>query len=262
MSHNRNRRSSPTSREEILQKQIRRDGQGEDPVVQALVSKEFGSMPNSEALQIALQLQAILSGQQSLLANQDKYAQELARLQQRMDARDQADAKWEQDRKSFIEDVLSKAEGLRPPTPEGRDRLQAKGAEQVQQAMAQARVDAANRRLMFANEIANGPKETIISAGELEMSSQNGQPVMVQFEEQIKIMDRTWSLPIGVPTVVPKVVADVWRQKQRTREELRRRGQAISAQGGNMREDRVAFGEWEKINQEFGSGTESIPTSG
>ena len=57
--------------QEVLESSVRTDGVGEDPAIKALLSDDFISAPDSEALQVALALQEIIRCKTSLLARID-----------------------------------------------------------------------------------------------------------------------------------------------------------------------------------------------
>ena len=89
--------------QEVLSSQVRLDGKGEDPAVAALLSPEFETMSNTEALNVALALQQLVRGVNSLLDNDKIMGEEISKLKARMDAQDRDARLWEEDRKKFLE---------------------------------------------------------------------------------------------------------------------------------------------------------------
>jgi hypothetical protein len=64
----------------VLSTPVRSDGVGEAPAVQAVLSDSFLEMSNLDALNVALALQELIKGQNSLLANQERYNAEIEKL--------------------------------------------------------------------------------------------------------------------------------------------------------------------------------------
>jgi hypothetical protein len=196
--------------------------------VEALQSDEFSRMKDAEALNVALALQEIIRGNTSILANQDTMGEELHRLRERMDKYDQATAKYEANRESFVEEVLQRSEKLRA-TGSGKDKLIARGTLQLQEAITNARAKNASDKLRFEEALQTMEKVKIISPGVWETGYvSGGQPVQHLVSEVIKIKHKTWVLPVGVEIEVPKVVAEVLANRRRSDQETAERQAVLS----------------------------------
>lgn len=190
--------------------------QDDDPVVRDLKSEKFATMPDSQALDIALALQQIARGQQSLLANQDKMADELQKLRAKMAKYDEDAAKYAKNQEKFVQDVLDRAEKLKKAGTD-KDKLIAKGSNEFSRAMAEARAKAAADRLKFEEELRTMPKVEVTSPGVIEIiAGPNGALIPTLFNETVRIKHRVWTLEPQVPTMVPIVVANELKRRAKS----------------------------------------------
>lgn len=250
------KRSTAQNKEsEVLSSKVNVSGQGEDPVIRDMLSEKFTDGSNAEASEIGLALQALLRGQNSMLANQDQYSRELAQLRQRMDEMDQAARRWEEDREKFVQEVLDKAEKLRAVGNE-KDKIIAQGANEFQAAIAKARAEQAVDHIKFEQVLAAQPKVSIVSPGELVMVMENGRQVAKIMNETVKIKHKKWVIPIGKVVEVPLVVAQVLEQRRRTQAETEAREKLLSANLESSKLDE----KWKQLNSTFNSTTDTIPT--
>lgn len=242
--------------EEVLQSLVNADGTGEDPAVRAMLSDKFVEGSNVEATQIALALQQIIRGQNSLLSNQDRFAEELNALHRRMDEMDKAAQAWETDRERFIQEQLDKAESLKA-TGYDKDKILAKGGQMFTDAVAKARAEHSVELVKFEQQLAAMPKVTIVSGGEIAMVMENGQPAVKLMNEVVKIKNHRWVLPVGQPTEVPLVVKQVLDERRRLQEETRAREKLMSA---NLESSSFAE-KWGEINKKYNSTTDTLPSA-
>lgn len=239
------RKKTRAESEEILNKPVRLDGKGEDPIVQALLSDKFVEGTNTEAFDIAAGMQQLLRGMSVLDTKMNQQYQE---IRARMDAMDKAAEEWETNREKFIEDVLSRA-----GSPTDKDVVA--GMSAYTTALASAKAEAVNDRLTFAHKVSQMPKETITSPGEVVMAVEGGATVAKIIPEVIRIKNLSWTLAPGVPTEVPKVVAEVFRQRRASEQEDKARRELLSR---NLQSEKLAD-EWNKLNTQFGSPTDTVP---
>ena len=237
---------------ERLESKVRLDGVGEDPAVKALVDGTFTNATETEALNISLMLQQIVRGQTSILSNQDKQAQELSRLREKMDKYDQDAEKWERNREKFIDEVNKKAEEFRIDDPDKKAHLIAVEAQRVQHTIAATRVENTLNAVKFNAFLEAQPKEIIVSPGVSATIMDNGVQRSVMATEVIKIKHTKWVLQPGVPTEVPKVVADEFRQRQKSRQEIYERKALLNASA--PKDNMVVAQKWGEINRKYGSG--------
>jgi hypothetical protein len=231
---------------EALVSPVRLDGQGEHPAIQELLSSEFEQMSNLDASQIALILQQIIRGQNSLM---EQNSIQIAQIRERQDQIDKRIADELASNRKFIEDVLDRAEDLKRAGIE-HDRLVAKGVSQYQEAKENAVAQMAQRNLLYAQTLANEPKVTIVSPGQVITTMEHGQQIAKIIPEEVRIRDRIWRFPIGVPVEVPKSIADFLTQRRISQTETLKRQELLSK---NMETTKLAE-EWNKIG-----GTESMP---
>lgn len=240
------KRLTSRSKEEVLNSPVNLSGAGEDQVIKDLLSDKFVKGTNQEASEIAIALRQLISGQDLLLQNQSKQSEEMAKIRQRMAEMDAAAEKWETDRAGFLLEVEAKAEKLRTIDPE---RAIAKGAIEFQNALVQAKAEFETDKLQFKQRLANMPKETVVSPGELITVMEQGRQVSKIIPEEVRIKNVVWYLKPGVPTEVPTIVGDLIRDRRRSQEETRSREDMLSR---NL--EQPAFDkEWANINQKFHS---------
>jgi hypothetical protein len=233
---------------EALNASVRIDGAGEHPAVQALMSPEFEKMSNMDASQIALLLQQIVRGQNSLL---EQNSIQIAQLRERQDQADREIAERFESQQKFINDVLNRAEDLQRTGIE-RDKLIAEGVATYQKAKENATANLAAKNLQYAQQLAKEPKVMVISPGQLVTTMEHGQQVVKIINEEVRIKDKVWRLPIGIPVEVPKSIAEFLSQRRASQTETAKRSELLSK---NLEANKLAD-EWNKIE---GSKTESMP---
>ena len=248
-------RRSPTSPtdNETLNQTVDVSGNDPSPVVNALTDAKFIEGSNFEVSQIALLLQQLVRGQQSLLANYEQTNIEIAKLRERQDQIDKQTAERFTAQQGEIADILNRAEKLKL-TGDKRDKVIAKGVRMYEKAKADAIANKAVDRLAFDRLLASQPKEIVVSPGRLETVIENGAQVPKMFPEEIRIKHRVWYLQPGVATEVPKAVADILRQRSASDAETNKRKALLS----KHLEASVLASEWNKVE---GSRTDSMPSA-
>ena len=239
----------------VEQTQIRLDGVGEHPAIQAAASPEFATMSNQEAFQISLAIQELVRGQASILQNQQALSENLARVNEKMMKYDEDARKWEEDRVKFIEDINRQADKLRITDPSKRAEMSAKVMEEERRATEMAAALHKSNQLRFRDKIENAPKVRIMSPGIMETGRIGDQPVTRIVPEVIRIKNFEWKLPPGVPVEVPDFVAKRYEEIQRGRAELEERQNALSADrnNGGMSEASEVSREMARINTKYGT---------
>lgn len=234
--------------QEALNTPVRLDGKGEAPVVQDLLSPDFLQKSNLEASEIALFLQQIIRGQNSLL---EQNSQQIASLRERQDQIDQRIADELASNRKFIEEVLDRAEDLKRTGLE-HDKLIAQGVAQYEKAKQDAAAMQAIKTLEYEQQLAREEKVMVVSGGQLITTMQNGQQVAALIPEEVRIRHKIWVLPPGIPVNVPKSVAEFLAQRNESKIETAKR-QAILQK--NYEVPKLAE-EWNKIG---GSRTDAMP---
>lgn len=251
-------------RKEILNNPIGPKGTN-DPVVEALIADDFVSKKDSETLDIALQLQQLIGGVNSLVAGQqsdrENFGRAIEALRARIEAAEETQRKFEENREKWYEEVMARAPITNDPLK--KEKLQMKGAELIQKAYADARAQSAVAKVEFERQLKSGPREVIMSPGVVEMIQVNDQPQMKVFAEVISLKGHKWILQPGVPTEVPKIVAERYRQMQQGKEEAQRRSDAMMiTENQGAPEQHEAQRRMEAINKEFGTNSANLAIGG
>ena len=241
---------------ERLNSQVRLDGRGEDPVIQAVLSDDFANAKNSEAIEIALMLQQLIRGQTSMLSQQEQLNEELSKLRGRMDGYDKDAKKWNDSREDFIKEQLEKAEDLRISDPKERERLLAREAQHVQATIQKKMAENAVEKMKFDGLLNSMPMETILPMGRIVTVNDNGVVQQRVESEVIKIKHRTWVLQPGVPTEVPKLVADEWKARNKMQMENAERKALLNANA--PKDNMVVAQKWGEINKKYGSAADQF----
>lgn len=241
----------PDQQKALEQEQLNRPvdptGEGESEAVKALLSPEFEQMSNLNASDIALMLQQIIRGQNSLLARIDQTGIEVAKLKEHQANVDKRIFEAIEREKKGIEEVLDRASKLKATGSE-RDKIIAKGAQLYTQAVQSARASKATEKLKFEEQIRRMPLEMVISPG-IWINTREGMKLIA---EEVRIKHKIWALPPGVPVDVPKCVADVLRDRRKSQLETAKRKEVLAKQS----EQSKLAQEWSKIE---GSKTQAIP---
>jgi acyl-CoA synthetase (NDP forming) len=205
------------------------DTQGNDPspVVNALMSDDFLKGSNLDASQIALLLQQLVRGQNSLLANYAQTHVEIARLREKQDRIDKEIADRLQSQTSEIQNILDRAESLKQ-TGDQKDRTIAEGVQEYREAVNLAKASRVSDNLMFEQQIRSMPTEMVTSPGQLITTMENGSQVAKLIPEEIRIKHKVWLLNPGQQTEVPKCVADALRERRKSQAETAKRAELLS----------------------------------
>jgi hypothetical protein len=217
------------SEEEILNRPIDTTGNDPNPAVNALMSEEFIQMSNFDASQIALVLQQIVRGQNSLLAMAKENSEEIIRLKERQERIDKEAAARHAAQKDEIADILNKAEKLKAKGDK-KDKIIATGVKQYQKAVQNARASKTVDRLAFEKKLAAEPQEYVVAHGQLVTTIENGQQVAKILPEEIRIKHKVWYLQPGVPTKVPASVAATLRARYASQEQTNKLKDMLSKQ--------------------------------
>lgn len=229
---------------EIGQSPVRLDGAGEDQVVKDLLSPEFATMPDSQVLDISNALREILLGQRLM-------GERLQKIEEKIREYEKDEKEWETDRRKFIEKLNRKADAVRAPDSK-KEQAQAKAMTRIQGIYERAQLDVHMKRKQFMEELKNMPKVTVTSPGKVYIV--NGEPRLEP--EVVYIKNMKWVLQPGVPTEVPKIVADELEQRRRVEMETSERKKLLMK---NL-EDKVVAAEWNAITGKYKSGDVSDPS--
>lgn len=238
----------------VLQSAINLTGRGEDPAVRALLTK-LVTATDSEALDIALQLQRIIRGPASMLENLDdpSVQKEMNRLKAERAKLDETRKAYEADRVKFIEESLNNAE--KRYTKAEWEQIRAKGLEEYRDALAMERADMESAKLQFHQDLKTMPEIEIDVEPIYETYMVNGAQSVRVLPQVITILDRRWVLPAGKQKV-PQIVAEWYEEIKRNRAENRERAEAMSADAGRSAQQIEVLNQ--KINRKYKTTRESV----
>lgn len=211
--------------------------------------EELPGMTNVDALDVALQLQKIIRGNESILANQAQQAESLRQLRGRMDAYDRATQEFETDKEKYFQKIFDLAEKVEK-TGDARDREVVKGVSMYQEAVQNARASRAADTVQFAAELGRMRRVTVTSPGRAEVIMQDGTPTPVLYPEEVRIKNKQWILQPGVPTEVPEIVAEVLKERRRIEAENEKMKGLL---GKNLNND-VLVAKMKEIDKTYGIG--------
>jgi len=239
--------SNTSLEQETLSRTIDTAGNDPNPAINALMNEEFIQMSNLDAAQIALVLQQIVRGQNSLLAMAQQNTDEIVRLKERQEKIDKETEARFTTQRGEIADVLNRSIKLTAKGTE-KDKIIAKGVKQYQMAVQNARASKTVGRLAFEKKLAAEPQEYVVAHGKLITIIENGQQTSKILPEEIRIKHKVWYLQPGVPTKVPASVAANLRDRYASQEETNKLKGMLSKQ---MHANKLAQ-EW---NESKGSGS-------
>ena len=241
----------PQAERERLNSPVRMDGAGEDRVVQEMLSDNFVKAKDTEAAYIAKALAELLTGQQMTTDQINKLMSRFERIERAQEA-------WENDKQKFLDDIDARSRALLTNDPHKKDKYAAEFMSAAKEAREQAVAQESMSRIMFHQQMESEPKETITSSGIMEIYREGESLIPRVMPEVISIKDRKWVLMPGVPTEVPHTVAVRFREIQATRASLEER-KNLMKDGRN--ESRMVSAEWQKINQKYKTGGDTMPTA-
>jgi len=211
--------NTPAEQAEILDKPVRLDGVGEDPAIQAMASEAFTKMNDEEAMGVALAVAKIFRGQ-----IQAEIDGSLAQMKQLVNQMEQTAKQYEEDRVKFAEDIFNRAEQMRK---NGNGAVSSvKGAELMQQAMAEARAIGAQRRFELEQKVINAPKIKFVHPGEQRTVMRGGNKVTEVRPFVIAHEHLTFVCPPNKPVEIPDFVYEAYL-KERELAEQRDKLQAV-----------------------------------
>ena len=230
----------------------------QEPVaVKALKDDSFLEMGDSEALEIALQLQRLLRGQDSLLekvAKVDKNAQKMSDEMSKLRARTaemEAFAKTFDEKRAHYQDKWRDRSESVPA--DVRARAQAEAANQVQQIAQHLRANKNVDDLKKKAFMTDAPTITINRPG-VATPTPTG---VVMEPEIINLNGMQYIIPPNQEIEVPQPVADYLEQQDRDREASRERKILLDA--NHIKKDTVISRGMKAIDAKYGIKSETIP---
>ena len=193
--------------QEFLQSEVRQDGVGEDPFVQALIY-ELPDASEAEAKEIALAVQRALRGSASLLESPE-LSDTLDGIRGEAVDIDKAAAAWVKDEQGFVDDAFKRAPKL---TDKQKEVLIAKGTAQWKDTVRYTKAGKHVKQLQLQDRMQREPLEEIHVIG---------RPAIVggrhrRLPDKIRILGMSFDLVPGIHKV-PQTIAKAYREllKQR-----------------------------------------------
>lgn len=212
-----------------------------------LMSK-LPEMTELQSLEVALQLQKVLSEEAALLNNPDM-SENIAKLKQRAAERDKVKEEFETNRVKFVESVIHNAEKNKP-TGEQADRIKVAGQQMLQTAIRDAKVSRGAKQQHMDMLLDYGPKEKIwVTPRVMRIND-----IETLLPIAIRIGRRQFILQPG-ENEVPVLVANEYRQRVQAEKELRSR-EASFKQADNIYKLEK---DWAAIDREHGTAHEIDP---
>lgn len=220
------------------------------PALDAVLSDEFVTGGDRQALEKALALQQYLRGEDAsvlgrMAQNLERMTETMAKLNERMDKYDEAAKRWEENQQKYIEEVLAKSESLLVKGP-AKEKLVAQAATEMQQKIQAARAEVASDRLVFEQQLKTMKKVQFSVAGDMVMTREGPRLLPVV----ISIKHKRWVLEPGKIYKLPKIVADEYHRRQRDLAHNQKLKGLLSAT--NIRKDVELASEWSKLEREAG----------
>lgn len=212
---------------------------------------------DTEAVKLALALQAFLRGDAAMLNNMDDPAIQASVNKQLEDAAkyDAYAQKFDQDKDAFIEEMCRLYDQHRP-TGANLDKAIAQGATQFQRAQQMAQAQQTSARLQLEARLANDPKVLVNIPLRYQTVKQGEAYVQAPINEEVRILHKHWVFEPG-DHLVPQVLADRIREIQRGRAESEKRKQAMLLSGNrSMAQMEQAQ---RNIDREFGTKRQAVP---
>jgi len=193
------------------------------------MSEDFLKGNDRQAAEIAAGVMKLVRGELDT-----KFDAMMSKYMARVEEMEKERQKYEADREIWFTEQLDKANKLRPTTESDKQRIAVQTQEIFRQAREEVVSESAVTWTEYQRKIANEPRETITSGGKPIHTSQG-----IKFEPEI-ISFIVGTRPVkyilypGVPTEVPKSVADMYRQRYQQKRKLDELGEALDA--SNMKE--------------------------
>lgn len=214
---------------EILSSTIDLDNLMAEPKVIRDLILELPHCSNARAAEIALQLQKLVRGEDSILED-DNQAEDISKVRAEMARVDAIEKKWEQDQEKFVDDIIDRA-NKRKPTGDKLARARAIAGKKLSAALSDAQANKASSDLIIYSRLQNDPKILTHFEGIPEQVSING-TIETRFRPVIIGLGKyRFTYPTG-DHLVPKIIADRYNEILLEAEELKARERVLKLEAG------------------------------
>jgi len=224
--------------------------------VKALESDEFLTMPDTEALDVALVLQQILQGQDSILDRMNKYdkhqaslADSVTNLRQHHAEQQEAVRRWENDRAKLVDEWRAVADAV---PADVREKAQATAMNDVKTSMQYAKAEAAANNIKFKAALANTPTVKVKRTGTI---VQTPKGIEVQ-PEIVRLGPATYIFPPNEEVEVPIQVKEQLDNRDKQKAEYEARAEVLSAD--NIKPYNEVERRMREIDTEFSTASERL----
>jgi len=212
-----------SEQDQILDAEVRLDGQGEPEAVKAMLSPDFAGKKDSEALDIVNALREIIRGQKF-------QEEELAKMRQRMVEREEDERRWREDQEKFIQETIDKADRTRKATGEKKDQIIANATKLYQECHQRAKAEIATKRVEFMQRCERAPKVMVASAGKRYLVRQGDSQVWRTEPEEFIMEGVRFVLKPNEINYLPDFVAEEYFRVQRQKGRLDKLGEQLQKQ--------------------------------
>ena len=201
------RRRDIEREQEFLNSEVRQDGVGEDPFIQALIY-ELPDASEAQAKEIALAVQQRLRGDASLL-DSPELADTLEGIRGEAVEIDKAAGAWAKDEQGFVEDAFRRAPQL---TDKQKEALSLKGRKQWKDSVTYLKAGRHVKQLQMKERLQREPLEEIHVIGRLVIKGGKHR----RLPDHVRILGMSFEFTPGIHNV-PRTIANAYKEmiKQR-----------------------------------------------
>jgi len=202
--------NSPAEQKEILSKEISPSGAGEDPAIQALLSEEFTTMNDLDALTVATAVAKIVRGEV-----REEIDGTMAGLKQLLADMQDTAKKAEEDRLKFAEDLFNSAEKVRNQSNED---TAVRSVELLRQAKVEAKANTLLKRERINNMVKTAKPVSMVHPGIARHVRINGVKQTIMDPFKIYYEHLVYTFPPNRPTEIPDFVYEAFLEQAAMRE--------------------------------------------
>jgi hypothetical protein len=224
--------------------------------VEALESDEFLTMKDTEALDVALVLQQILQGQDSILDRMKKYdknqqslADSVTNLRQHHTEQQEAVRRWENDRAKLVDEWRAVSDAV---PADVREKAQATAMNDVKTSMQYAKAEAAANNIQFKAALAKTPTVKVKRTG-IMIQTPKGMEVE---PEIVRLGPAVYVFPPNEEVEVPIQVKEQLDNRDKQKAELEARSEVLSAD--NIKPYNEVERRMREIDTEFNTASERL----
>ena len=231
----------------------------EDLAVRALKDDSFLEMGDSEALEIALQLQRLLRGQDSLLEKMSKVDKNAARMSDEMSRLKQRTAEMEAFAQTFEDNRAQYMNAWRDKSEDVTEEVRAKSIAEATQSVSQM-----VQYLKANKNVVDLKKQAWMNDQDMMKITRPGRPVatpqgMVMEAEVVSLNGMRYVLPPNVEVEVPRPVIEYLESQDRDRAMTQEKKALMDA--NIIKKDTVVAQGMRAIDEKYGLKSANVPVA-